>query len=63
MDIHAPSRVAFNPAAFRELFRDPPAAYRGAPFWSWNGEVCREELLEQLDAFAVMGMGGARAPA
>lgn len=39
--------------------RDPPAAYRGTPFWSWNGPLDRDRLLRQFEAFADMGMGGA----
>lgn len=42
-----------------ETFRSPPAAYRGAPFWSWNGELNRERLFEQLGVYQKMGMGGA----
>ena len=26
-------------------FAQPGAAYRGKPFWSWNGELEKEELL------------------
>lgn len=39
-------------------FQDPPAKFRGAPFWSWNGKLEKEELLRQIDAIARMGMGG-----
>lgn len=40
-------------------FRDPPAALRGKPFWSWNGQLEQDELLRQLDVTKEMGMGGA----
>lgn len=39
-------------------FENPPAAYRGKPFWSWNGELKEEELLRQIENFKRMGMGG-----
>lgn len=45
-------------AAFRELFKNPDAKYRGAPFWAWNGTLEWEELKKQIDAFAEMGFGG-----
>ena len=32
-----------------KLFRNPPAAYRGAPFWSWNNRLDVDQLLRQLD--------------
>ena len=41
------------------VYADPPAVYRGAPFWSWNCRLERDRLLRQLDALARMGLGGA----
>lgn len=41
-----------------ELFRSPTSEYRGTPFWAWNGELNREELLEQIAIFKKMGLGG-----
>lgn len=41
-----------------KLFKNPPAAYRGAPFWSWNGKLDKQEILRQLDVLEDMGMGG-----
>lgn len=38
--------------------RSPEAAYRGKPFWSWNGDLEEEELLRQIDAMNEMGFGG-----
>ena len=40
-------------------FKNPPAAYRGKPFWCWNGQLEGEELERQLEVFEKMGMGGA----
>jgi hypothetical protein len=39
-------------------FAVPPAIYRGAPFWSWNGDMKRERLFRQIDVFKAMGIGG-----
>ena len=44
--------------SFEKLFRDPPAQFRGAPFWSWNGKLEKEVLKEQIDVFHKMGFGG-----
>lgn len=41
------------------LFKDPSAAYRGVPFWGWNGTLDKEELMWQLDNLKKMGFGGA----
>ena len=41
-----------------ELFRNPTSEYRGAPFWAWNTKLTKDELLEQIDNFKIMGMGG-----
>ena len=38
--------------------RSPEAAYRGKPFWSWNGELEKEELLRQIGYMKEMGFGG-----
>lgn len=42
-----------------DLFRNPGSEYRGAPFWAWNCELDRDELLRQLDVMKKMGLGGA----
>ena len=39
-------------------FASPPAVYRGKPFWSWNGELERDELLRQTSVMKEMGFGG-----
>ncbi|TVP77643.1 MAG: hypothetical protein EA353_10010, partial [Puniceicoccaceae bacterium] len=33
-------------------------AYRGKPFWSWNGDLEQSELLRQVEVLGAMGMGG-----
>ena len=39
-------------------FATPPVAYRGKPFWSWNGELRGEELVRQAHVMKEMGLGG-----
>lgn len=39
-------------------FLNPSAAYRGKPFWSWNGKLGEAELLRQIHVFKEMGFGG-----
>lgn len=41
-----------------ELFQNPTAQYRGAPFWAWNTKLSKERLEEQIHIFKRMGMGG-----
>ncbi|MEG0722180.1 MAG: hypothetical protein RR446_10605, partial [Lachnospiraceae bacterium] len=43
---------------FEKLFENPPAKYRGAPFWAWNCKLDKETMLDQIDYFKEMGMGG-----
>lgn len=38
--------------------RDPPAAFRGAPFWSWNARLDPKELVRQVGEFKRGGFGG-----
>ena len=33
--------------AWESAFKTPASLYRGAPFWSWNGDLQKEELLRQ----------------
>ena len=42
-----------------ELFQNPGSEYRGTPFWSWNCQLQKDELLWQLEMMKQMGMGGA----
>ncbi|MBQ6067675.1 MAG: hypothetical protein IJK89_12750 [Clostridia bacterium] len=39
-------------------FISPAAAWRGKPFWSWNGELRGEELVRQAHIMKEMGLGG-----
>lgn len=41
-----------------EVFTNPPAEYRGAPFWSWNGDLEIDKLKKQIQVFKLMGFGG-----
>lgn len=41
-----------------ERFEHPGAAFRGKPFWSWNGELEKKELLRQVHVMKEMGFGG-----
>ena len=40
------------------LFKNPTAEYRGAPFWSWNCKLNKDILEKQIDGFKKMGLGG-----
>lgn len=41
-----------------KLMANPPAIFRGAPFWSWNGRLDTERLKRQLQTYQKMGLGG-----
>lgn len=41
-----------------EQFQNPGAAWRGKPFWSWNGELEKDELIRQSHVLGEMGFGG-----
>jgi hypothetical protein len=41
-----------------EGFQEPGAEYRGKPFWSWNGELEKDELIRQVGVMKEMGFGG-----
>ena len=43
----------------RALMAEPPAIFRGAPFWSWNGRLETKRLQRQLQVYRDMGIGGA----
>ena len=40
------------------LFFNPPSEFRGAPFWAWNCELETETIIEQIEIFKQMGLGG-----
>ena len=42
----------------KDIFKNPPAKYRSVPFWGWDGDLEKEELLTQIDTFKRMGYGG-----
>ena len=33
----------------KKLFEHPTAEYRGTPFWAWNCDLKKDELLRQID--------------
>lgn len=40
------------------LFAAPSAEYRACPFWAWNADLKKDELLWQIEQFKKMGFGG-----
>ena len=52
-----PSSASTTPFPYAE-WENPSAAYRGKPFWSWNGRLEPAELIRQIGIFPKMGMGG-----
>ena len=45
----------------RELYRrltNPDKKYLGKPFWSWNGDLEKDELLRQIEVMRTMRFGG-----
>lgn len=51
-------RIIMDKKQLLEEFRSPDAAYRGKPFWSWNGELREKELVRQAHVMKEMGLGG-----
>ena len=45
-------------SAIARDFASPGAAWRGKPFWAWNGELEPEELRRQIRVMRRMGLGG-----
>lgn len=43
----------------RQFFENPPAWYRGVPFWSWNCSVDKNKIERDVRVFKEMGFGGA----
>ncbi len=52
------SPAASADSALVKAFEKPGAEYRGKPFWSWNGELEKGELLRQIGLIKEMGFGG-----
>ena len=46
-----------EPELREELFENPGAAYRGAPFWAWNKKLNKKELVDQVEQFKKNGNG------
>ena len=42
----------------KELFKNPTSEYRGTPFWAWNDDLDKDELLWQIEQLKSMGFGG-----
>ena len=42
----------------QKSFLNPGSAYRGKPFWAWNGMLEEDELRRQIRAMHQMGLGG-----
>ena len=42
----------------KNQFNNPGSAYRGAPFWAWNGKLDPPELQRQIRIMHRMGLGG-----
>lgn len=47
-----------NKEEMLSLFKTPTAEYLGKPFWSWNGELRKDELIRQVKVMKEMGFGG-----
>ena len=47
-----------DPGTLPEQFASPGPAWRGKPFWSWNGKLERDELIRQIHVIKQMGFGG-----
>ena len=44
--------------SFQQDFTAPGAAFRGKPFWAWNGKLEPDELRRQIRVMHRMGLGG-----
>ncbi|MCX6224813.1 MAG: glycosyl hydrolase [Bacteroidia bacterium] len=45
-------------AGLKQLFADPPAEFRSAPFWVWNEQISKEGIDFQMKEFKKAGIGG-----
>lgn len=41
-----------------EEFKNPNNEYKGTPFWAWNYDLDKEDMLWQIERFKEMGFGG-----
>ncbi len=41
-----------------QMFAAPGSEWRAKPFWSWNGELEKDELIRQVSVMKEMGWGG-----
>lgn len=41
-----------------KLFENPTSEYRATPFWAWNDNLDKDDLLWQIDQLKKMGFGG-----
>lgn len=48
-----------SPVLDEALFLHPSSEYRGAPFWSWNCKISKNDIDHILNDLHTMGMGGA----
>ena len=42
----------------KDVFKNPPKEYRASPFWSWNDDLTKEELVWQVEQMKEQGFGG-----
>ena len=42
----------------KNLLKQEHKEYKSIPFWSWNNDICEEELLRQIVDMKSVGMGG-----
>lgn len=47
-----------NKQTLAQLFANPGNEWRAKPFWSWNGELEKDELIRQVSVMKEMGWGG-----
>ncbi|OHB55769.1 MAG: hypothetical protein A2Y07_10600 [Planctomycetes bacterium GWF2_50_10] len=47
-----------NKLDIQSMWSNPPASFRSAPFWSWNGRLETGRLKKQIESMHAAGMGG-----
>ena len=48
----------FDIKTLKENLQGGLSGYRPRPFWSWNDDLKKEELLRQIDQMKEKGIGG-----